>query len=255
MQRQMNSLKRRFNAAIKEVADQLNENREIKEENVAVFMFFKENLEEQLRKYCKEFERYGETLEENQENEKIIENYESVIMEASKLLNHLKGVIKEQQQMLAMTQPENQRKAGVEERESQSKAELEREKLRIDETLQLEKVNLERLKIETDANLQREKLESEMKLRETETKKRDTNLAIDKFRHVVEELKAQNHSTVSKRTSVRLPKIELKKLGGQIINWQLFWDTFEATVYDNLSLQPVEKFNYLRAHLKIDCRT
>ena len=97
MQRQMNSLKRRFNAAIKEVADQLNENREIKEENVAVFMFFKENLEEQLRKYCKEFERYGETLEENQENEKIIENYESVIMEASKLLNHLKGVIKEHQ--------------------------------------------------------------------------------------------------------------------------------------------------------------
>ena len=154
-----------------------------------------------------------------------------------------------------MTQPENQRKAGVKERESQSKAELEREKLRIDETLQLEKVNLERLKIETDANLQREKLESEMKLRETETKKRDTNLAIDKFRHVVEELKAQNHSTVSKRTSVRLPKIELKKLGGQIINWQLFWDTFEAAVYDNLSLQPVEKFNYLRAHLKIDCRT
>ena len=135
-------------------------------------------------------------MEENQENEKIIENYESVIMEASKLLNHLKGVIKEHQQMLAMTQLENQRKAGVEERECQSKAELEREKLRVDETLQLEKVNLERLKIETDANLQRERLESEMKLRETETKKRNTNLAIDKFRHVVEELKAQNHSTV-----------------------------------------------------------
>ena len=41
MQTQMNSLKRRFNAAIKEVADQLNENREIKEENVAVFMFLR----------------------------------------------------------------------------------------------------------------------------------------------------------------------------------------------------------------------
>ena len=48
-----------------------------------------------------------------------------------------------------------------------------------------------------------------MRLREAETKKRDTNIAIDKFRHEVEELKAQNHSTVSKRTSVRLPKIEL----------------------------------------------
>ena len=63
--------------------------------------------------------------------------------------------------------------------------------------------------IETDANLQKEKLESEGWLREAETKKRDTNLETDKFRHEVEELKTQNHSTVLKRTSVRLPKIEL----------------------------------------------
>ena len=82
-QRQMNSLKRRFNAAIKEVSDLLNENREIKEGNVAVFIVCKENLEEQLQKYCKEFERFEETLEENEENEKILENCESVIMEAS----------------------------------------------------------------------------------------------------------------------------------------------------------------------------
>ena len=171
-------------------------------------------------------------------------------MEASKLLNHLKGVMKGHQQMLEATQTENQRKAEVEEREKQRKAELEWEKLRVDEKLQLEKVNLERLKIEIDPNLQREKLESEMRLREAETKKRDTNIAIDKFRHEVEELKAQNHSTVSMRTSVRLPKIELKKFGGQIIKWQEFWDTFEATILDNPSLQPIEKFNYLRAQLE-----
>ena len=191
----MDSLKRRFNAAIDEVSDLLNENREIKKENVAVF------IEVQLQKYCKEFDRFKETLEEIEEDEKILENYESVIMEASKLLNHLKGVIKGHQQMLEATQRENQRKveaeerenqrkAEVEERENQRKAKLERKKLRINEKLQLEKVNLERLKIETDANLQRKKLESEMRLRETETKKRDTNLALDKFRHEVEELKA-----------------------------------------------------------------
>ena len=40
----MNSVKRRFNAAIKEVSDLLNENREIKEENVTVFIVCKENL-------------------------------------------------------------------------------------------------------------------------------------------------------------------------------------------------------------------
>ena len=186
----MNSLKRRLNAAIKEVSYLLNENREIKEENVAVFLVCKENLEGQLQKYCKEFERFKETLEENEENEKILVNYESVIIEASKLLNHLKGVIEGHQQILEATQRENQRKAEAEEMENQRKAGLDREKLRIDEKLQLEKVNLEWLKIEADANLQKEKLESEVRIRETETKKRDTDLEIDKFRHEVEELTA-----------------------------------------------------------------
>ena len=141
--RDMNSLKRRFNAAIKEVSYLLNENREIKEENVAVFLVCKENLEGQLQKYCKEFERFKETLEENEENEKILVNYESVIIEASKLLNHLKGVIEGHQQILEATQRENQRKAEAEGMENQRKAGLDREKLRIDEKLQLEKVNLE----------------------------------------------------------------------------------------------------------------
>ena len=90
-------------------------------------------------------------------------------------------------------------------------------------------------------------LESEMRLREAETKKRDINLAIDKFRQEIEELKAQNHSTVSKRTSVRLPKIGLKKFGCPNIKCQEFCDTFEANTHDNPSLQPMEKFNYLRA--------
>ena len=257
----MNSLKRRFNAAIKEVSDLLNENREIKEENMAVFLVCKENIEGQLQKYCKEFERFEETLEENEENEKILVNYESVIIEASQLLNQLKGVIKRHQQTLEATQRENQRKAEAEERENQRKAEakerenqrkaeLEREKLRINEKLQLEKVNLERLKIEADANLQKEKLESEVRLREAETKKRDTDLETNEFRHEVEKLTAQNHSPVSKRTSLRLPRIELKKFGVQIIKWQEFWDTFEATIHKNPSLKPIEKFNYLRAQLE-----
>ena len=76
--------------------------------------------------------------------------------------------------------------------------------------LQLEKVNLDQLKIETDVNLQKGKLESEAKLRQAKTKKRDTNPEIDKFWHKVEELN-------SKRTSVSLRKIELKKSGCQII--------------------------------------
>ena len=79
-QRQMNSLKRRFNAAIKEVSDLLYENREIKEENVAVFIVCKENIEKQLQKYCKKFESFEETLEENEENEKILVNYDASLL-------------------------------------------------------------------------------------------------------------------------------------------------------------------------------
>ena len=89
-----------------------------------------------------------------------------------------------------------------------------------------------------------------VRLREAETKKRDTNPEIDKFRHEVEELTAQNQSTVSKRTSIRLPRIELKKFRGQIIKWQEFWDTFETTIVKNPSFQPIEKFNYLREQLE-----
>ena len=55
---------------------------------------------------------------------KILENYENVIIEAIKLLNQLKGVIKGHRQILDPTQRENQTKAEAKERENQRKAEL-----------------------------------------------------------------------------------------------------------------------------------
>ena len=79
-QRQMNSLKRRFNAAIKEVLDLLYKNREVKEENMAVFIVCKENIKKQLQKYCKKFESFEETLEENGENEKVLVNYDASLL-------------------------------------------------------------------------------------------------------------------------------------------------------------------------------
>ena len=75
----MNSLKRRFNAAIKEVEDLLNEKGEIKEGNVGMLLVCKENIEKQSQKYYDEFEGLEETMEENEENEQILENYESII--------------------------------------------------------------------------------------------------------------------------------------------------------------------------------
>ena len=56
--------------------------------------------------------------------------------------------------------------------------------------------------------------------------------------------------TSSRPTNVCWATIELEKFGGQIIKWKEFWDTFEATIHKNLSLQPIEKFNYLRTQLE-----
>jgi len=57
-------------------------------------------------------------------------------------------------------------------------------------------------------------------------------------------------SKISRSCTVRLPKLELKKFGGQVLKWQEFWDTFEATIHMNPSLQLIDKFTYLRAELE-----
>ena len=36
------------------------------------------------------------------------------------------------------------------------------------------------------------------------------------------------------------------------MRWQEFWDSFEASIHKNPNLQPVDKFNYLRAELEGD---
>ena len=110
---------------IREAADLLNEKREMKGKNVGVFTVCMENKGELLQKYCKEFEGFEEILEENEENKKNLENYKCVIIEASKLLNQLKGVIKGHRQILGANQRENQRNAEAGEREKQRKAEAE----------------------------------------------------------------------------------------------------------------------------------
>ena len=52
--------------------------------------------------------------------------------------------------------------------------------------------------------------------------------------------------------TIKLPKLELQKFNGNILRWQEFWDSFEASIHRNPNLQPVDKFNYLRAELEGD---
>ena len=74
------------------------------------------------------------------------------------------------------------------------------------------------------------------------------NEFIDKCRL---EGKTPKLSTVdSKRfeTSIKLPRIEIKKFNGELTQWKSFIDTFEAAI-DKSSLSDVEKFNYLKGYL------
>ena len=50
--------------------------------------------------------------------------------------------------------------------------------------------------------------------------------------------------------TIKLPKLELQKFNGNILKWQEFWDSFEASIHKNPNLHPVVKFNYLRAELE-----
>ena len=52
------------------------------------------------------------------------------------------------------------------------------------------------------------------------------------------------------KISVKLPKLELKKIDGSIFKWLEFWDAFESAIHSNKQLHDVDKFNYLEAQLK-----
>ena len=48
----------------------------------------------------------------------------------------------------------------------------------------------------------------------------------------------------------KLPKLEMKKFDGNILNWQSFWDSYETAVHSNHSLTDAQKFNYLKSLLQ-----
>ena len=48
--------------------------------------------------------------------------------------------------------------------------------------------------------------------------------------------------------TIKLPKLEIEKFGGDPTTWQQFYDSFTA-IHNSVSLTNVEKFNYLRSWL------
>ena len=58
--------------------------------------------------------------------------------------------------------------------------------------------------------------------------------------------------TSSGNIKVQLPKLEIVKFDGDIINWQSFWDQFDSAIHSNDRISDVNKFAYLQSYLSED---
>lgn len=47
----------------------------------------------------------------------------------------------------------------------------------------------------------------------------------------------------------RLPKLDLPRFDGDILQWPSFWDSYDSAIHSNLSLSNVQKFNYLKSSI------
>nr|XP_042908429.1 uncharacterized protein LOC122271415 [Parasteatoda tepidariorum] len=48
---------------------------------------------------------------------------------------------------------------------------------------------------------------------------------------------------------IKLPKLSIPKYYGELKQWLTFWNSFESAIHNNDSLDKIDKFNYLKAHL------
>jgi len=49
--------------------------------------------------------------------------------------------------------------------------------------------------------------------------------------------------------TVKLPTIKLEQFGGDLENWQTFWEQFQSSVDSNPNLSPIDKHVFLRGYL------
>ena len=60
---------------------------------------------------------------------------------------------------------------------------------------------------------------------------------------------ADNYGQRERRNKVRLPKLEMKKFGGDPVAWPEFYETFKVSVHENYELSDVERFSYLKTYV------
>lgn len=49
---------------------------------------------------------------------------------------------------------------------------------------------------------------------------------------------------------LRLPKLTIRKFGGDLTKWVSFWVSFESAIHNNPTLTDIDKFNYLKSYLE-----
>ena len=94
-QREMNNMKRHLNASINDANELLQESKSMQtnEINIGILSACKESIEEKLTNYDKQRNEWIDSLEENEENDKDIENYENVADTGKRVMNKLKRII------------------------------------------------------------------------------------------------------------------------------------------------------------------
>ena len=73
--------------------------------------------------------------------------------------------------------------------------------------------------------------------------------------HISDEINSESRSEngINKIKSYKLPKIELKKYDGELLNWLPFWSQFQK-IHDDPDLHESDKFSYLVQSMKIGTR-
>ena len=82
--------------------------------------------------------------------------------------------------------------------------------------------------------------------------KRDDDLETNLVRveRLLEKEKVSNQVSTSVQSvvedkRVKLPRLEIQKFDGNVLNWSTFWDRFTSSIDDATGINEVEKFNYL----------
>ena len=44
-------------------------------------------------------------------------------------------------------------------------------------------------------------------------------------------------------------KTSYKRIDGNVLNWQTFWDQFESTVHSKININNIDKYSYLKSFL------